>query len=57
MPSEAGFSITEPEPKRPTTLWGMVAPLSVMGTLTTAFFAASTPFLMAAETSRALPMP
>ena len=36
---------------------GMVAPFSVMGTRTTFFFAASTPFLIAEATSRALPMP
>ena len=57
VPSEAGFRSTLPEPKRPVTVWGMVAPFSVMGTRTMFFLAASTPFLMAEETSRALPMP
>ena len=57
VPSEAGFSITTPEPNRPVIAWGMVAPFSVMAIFTTPFFAASTPFLMAEATSRALPMP
>ena len=57
VPSEAGLSSTEPEPKLPVTVCGIVAPLSVIGTRTTFFLAASTPFLMAEETSRALPMP
>ncbi len=57
VPSEAGFSSTMPEPNRPVTVWGIVKPFSVIGTLTTFFLAASTPFLMAEETSRALPMP
>ena len=57
MPSEAGFSSTMPEPKRPVTACGMVKPFSVMGTRTTFFLAASTPFLMAEATSRALPIP
>ena len=41
----------------PVTVCGIVAPFSVIGTRTTFFLAASTPFLMAEETSRALPMP
>ncbi len=57
VPSEAGLSRTMPEPNWPVTVCGMVKPFSVMGTRTTFFLAASTPFLMAEETSRALPMP
>jgi hypothetical protein len=57
VPSDAGFSMTMPEPKRPVTAWGMVKPFSVRGTRTTFFLAASTPFLMAEATSRALPIP
>jgi hypothetical protein len=57
VPSEAGFSRTMPDPNWPVAACGMVKPFSVIGTLTTFFLAASTPFLMAEETSRALPMP
>ena len=57
VPSEAGLSSTMPEPKRPVTVCGIVKPFSVIGTRTTFFLAASTPFLMAEDTSRALPIP
>ena len=35
VPSDAGFSSTMPDPNRPVTVWGIVKPFSVIGTLTT----------------------
>src|SRR5688572_16958132 len=55
VPSGAGLSSTLPEPKRPTTWWGIVVPLR--GARIRFFFAASIPFLMADGTSFALPTP
>ena len=55
VPSGAGFSNTRPAPKRPTTVCGIVVP--ARGTRSSAFLAASMPFLMADGTSLALPTP
>src|SRR5436190_3714344 len=55
VPCEAGFISTRPEPNRPINSWGRV--FSISGTRIRFFFAASTPFLIARGTSRALPVP
>src|SRR5262249_10340341 len=55
VPCEAGFISTRPDPKRPINSCGNV--FSISGTRIRFFFAASTPFLIAKGTSRALPVP
>src|ERR1700733_12948394 len=55
VPSGAGFNSTRPLPKRPTTMCRMVVSRTL--TLRRFFLAASMPFLIAAGTSLAFPVP